>query len=298
MPDAGRTVAPDGLVVVDKPAGWTSHDVVAKVRRLAGTRKVGHAGTLDPMATGVLICGVGRATRLLGYLSGNDKSYTATVRLGQSTVTDDAEGDVTGGASASQVTEQAVRAAAAHFVGPISQVPSSVSAVKVDGQRSYARVRAGEEVRLEPRSVTIAELSVGEWQRPEPDLLDVDIVVTCSSGTYIRALARDIGERLGVGGHLTALRRTRIGGVDMAVAKSIDELEQSLELVPLAEAVRRSFPAREALGDEVVSVRHGRPIAMRGESGVVGVFDTDGAVLALMEPRGEELRVVVGFIGA
>ncbi len=298
MPDVGSTVAPDGLVVVDKPAGWTSHDVVAKVRRLAGTRKVGHAGTLDPMATGVLICGVGRATRLLGYLSGNDKSYTATVRLGQSTVTDDAEGDVTGGASAAHVTEDAVRAMAAQFVGLISQIPSSVSAVKVDGQRSYARVRAGEDVRLEPRSVTISELSVGQMQRPEPELIDVDIAVTCSSGTYIRALARDIGERLGVGGHLTALRRTRIGGVDLAVAKSIDQLEQSLEVVPLADAVRRSFPAREALGDEVAAVRHGRPIAARGEPGVVGVFDADGAVLALMEPRGAELRVVVGFIGA
>ena len=298
MPDADRPVARDGLVVVDKPAGWTSHDVVAKVRRLAGTRKVGHAGTLDPMATGVLICGVGRATRLLGYLSGNDKSYSATVRLGQSTVTDDAEGEVTGGSSASQVTEDAVRAAAAGFVGQISQVPSSVSAVKVDGRRSYARVRAGEDVRLEPRSVTITELSVGQLQRPEPDLLDVDIVATCSSGTYIRALARDIGERLGVGGHLTALRRTRIGGVDIAVAKSIDQLEQSLVVVPLADAVRRSFPVREALGDEVAAVRHGRPIAGRGESGVVGVFDAEGSVLALMEPRGEELRVVVGFVGA
>jgi len=286
------------LVVVDKPAGWTSHDVVAKVRRLAGTRKVGHAGTLDPMATGVLICGVGRATRLLGYLAGNDKSYLATVRLGQTTVTDDAEGEVTGGSSASHLTAEAVRTTAADFVGSISQVPSSVSAVKVDGQRSYARVRAGEDVRLEPRSVTIAELSVGQMQRPEAGLLDVDIVVTCSSGTYIRALARDMGERLAVGGHLTALRRTRIGHVDLAVARSIDQLEQWLDVVPLADAVRQSFPAREALGDEATSVRHGRPIAARGESDVVGVFDADGAVLALMEPRGEELRVVVGFMGA
>jgi len=297
MPEGDRPVAPDGLVVVDKPAGWTSHDVVGKVRRLAGTRKVGHAGTLDPMATGVLICGVGRATRLLGHLAGHDKSYEATIRLGQSTVTDDAEGELTGGASADDVDEMTLRVAAASFVGVIEQVPSAVSAVKVDGKRSYARVRAGEEVQLQPRTVTITELVVGDSRRPMPDVLDVDVRVTCSSGTYVRAIARDLGVRLGVGGHLTSLRRTRIGVYDVLAARTVEQLEKVFDVVPLADAVRSTFPVRLASDDEATAVQHGRPIDLRGESGLVGVFDTDGRVLALMQPRGDMLRVVAGFVG-
>ncbi|MFL6178423.1 MAG: tRNA pseudouridine(55) synthase TruB [Actinomycetes bacterium] len=294
----GRRASVDGLVVVDKPSGWTSHDVVGKVRGLAGTRKVGHAGTLDPMATGVLICGVGRATRLLGYLTGHDKAYRATIRLGQSTVTDDAEGELIGEATSADVDEETVRRTLAQFVGEIKQIPSSVSAVKVDGKRAYARVRAGEEVTLEPRIVTISELEVRSVTRPSPDLLDVDISVACSSGTYVRAIARDLGAALGVGGHVTELRRTRIGGIGLNVARSIDQLEESFEVVALAEAVRASFPSRKMSADESDAVRHGRLIERHGEQGVIGAFDDDGRVLALMEPRDASLRVVVGFTGS
>src|SRR5687767_5323356 len=198
-----------GLVVVDKPAGMTSHDVVARVRRLAGTRKVGHAGTLDPMATGVLVLGVNRATRLLGHLMLTEKAYDATVRLGVATTTDDAEGEVTAVVSAADVDPVAVRAVLAEFVGDIEQVPTAVSAIKVDGKRAYQRVRDGEEVALEARPVTVHELVVHDVVPSGADAdtltLDVTLSVRCSSGTYIRAIARDLGVRLGVGGHLTAL---------------------------------------------------------------------------------------------
>jgi tRNA pseudouridine55 synthase len=301
MSDAGACSsadgASDGLVVVDKPSAWTSHDVVGKIRRLAGTRKVGHAGTLDPMATGVLVCGVGRATRLLGYLSAHDKSYHATIRLGQSTVTDDAEGELSGGASAAAIGEAAVRGALGAFRGEIEQTPSAVSAIKVDGKRAYARVRAGEDVTLEPRAVTITELEVVSLSRPATELVDVDVSVTCSSGTYVRAIARDLGRALGVGGHLTALRRTRVGGFGLDVARSIDQLEVAFEVLPLADAVRAAFPSHTVSTTEADAVRHGRPIDLRGEHGVVGVFDEQGLVLALMEPRAASLRVVVGFTG-
>lgn len=288
----------DGLVVVDKPSGWTSHDVVARVRRLAGTRKVGHAGTLDPMATGVLVLGVGRATRLLGYLTAHDKAYDATIRLGQSTVTDDAEGEPVGGSSASGVAEASVRAAVDALVGDIEQVPSSVSAVKVDGKRSYARVRSGEQVELSARRVRIDRFEVRETRRPEADLLDLDVTVVCSSGTYVRALARDLGEALGVGGHLTALRRTRSGAIDLSVARTLDELAESFSVVPLADAVRATFPVRVVRGDDATAVRHGRPLPLVDEDGPTGVFADDGTVLALMEPRGDQLRVAVGFTGS
>lgn len=297
MTDSTRP-AIDGLVVVDKPAGWTSHDVVGRVRRLAGTRKVGHAGTLDPMATGVLICGVGRATRLLGHLAAHDKSYEATIRLGQQTITDDAEGEVCGGSSASAVTDEQVRQAAAVFVGTIDQVPSSVSAVKVDGKRSYARVREGEQVTLPARTVTIAELTIHRIVRPTGDLIDVEVSVTCSSGTYVRAIARDVGERLGVGGHLTSLRRTRVGGFDLSSARTLDQLESSFDVISLADAVRSAFPVRIAHDPYATDLRHGRPIPVEGESGLTGVFDEAGDVVALAEPREGLLRVVVGFTGS
>jgi tRNA pseudouridine55 synthase len=297
MADSLERPATDGLVVVDKPSGWTSHDVVGKMRRLAGTGKVGHAGTLDPMATGVLILGIGRATRLLGYLAAHDKDYEATIRLGQRTVTDDAEGDVMNGRSADDVTETDVRAAVLSFVGEIEQVPSSVSAIKVDGVRSYTRVRAGEDVELPARRVTVSRFAVAGFRRPTDDLVDVDVAVTCSSGTYIRALARDLGEALGVGGHLTALRRTRIGGIDVSAARTIDELEATLTVLPLADAVRSAFPARVVTGDDAVGVRHGRSLVLDGESEPTGIFDAGGEVLALMEPRGDVLRVLVGFSG-
>ncbi|MDU3567912.1 MAG: tRNA pseudouridine(55) synthase TruB, partial [Cutibacterium avidum] len=213
----GNPDVPSGVLVVDKPAGVTSHQVVGRVRRLMGTRKVGHAGTLDPMATGVLVVGVNRATRLLGHLSLHDKDYTATMRLGVSTVTDDAEGDVTAITDASGIDDDAILAATARQTGEILQVPTAVSAIKINGQRAYAKVRAGEDVVLQPRAVTVSRFDITDIRRHD-EVIDVDVEVTCSSGTYVRALARDVGAGLGVGGHLTALRRTRIGPFDLNAA--------------------------------------------------------------------------------
>jgi tRNA pseudouridine55 synthase len=206
----------------------TSHDVVARARRVLSVRRVGHAGTLDPMATGLLVLGVGAATRLLGYVGGHDKTYEATMRLGQSTVTDDREGEVLATTSTAHLGDAAVTAALAAQAGPLLQVPSSVSAVKVAGRRSYDRVRAGEEVVLEPRAVTVHRLDVHRVVRPTPDLVDVDVTVTCTAGTYVRAIARDAGAALGVGGHLTALRRTASGPFSVADAAPVEDAGQAL----------------------------------------------------------------------
>ena len=257
-----------GLVVVDKPAGITSHDVVARVRRLAGTRKVGHAGTLDPMATGVLVVGVERATRLLGHLMLTEKAYDATARLGVATVTDDAEGEVTATVSAAHLDEATVRAAFAEQVGELSQVPTAVSAVKVDGVRAYQRVRDGEEVALEPRQVTVHELTVTDVRRSRRarrSVVDVDISLRCSSGTYVRAIARDVGAALGVGGHLTALRRTAVGPYGLDVAHTLDELAEAFTVLPIADAARAAFPARD-LDDETAAVGAVRPRPRRRTS--------------------------------
>jgi tRNA pseudouridine55 synthase len=290
---------PDGLLVLDKPLGLTSHDVVARVRRLAGTRKVGHAGTLDPAASGVLVLGLGRATRLLGHLALADKDYLATIRLGQSTTTDDAEGEPLTVASAAEVTEELVRVAAGDLVGDLLQVPSAVSAIKVGGVRSYARVRAGEEVTLTARPVTVAAFDVVATRRPTPELLDVDVAVSCSTGTYVRALARDLGSALGVGGHLTALRRTRVGSFDVAHAATLTQLEDRFELVPLADAVTAAFGRLEVDEQTAVDVQHGRPVALPSAdpdsvvAGPVGVFAPDGRVLAVMAERDGALRPLV-----
>ena len=237
----------EGLLLVDKPSGWTSHDVVARIRRVCGTRRVGHAGTLDPMATGVLVLGVGRATKLLTFLVGCDKGYAATVRLGESTVTDDAEGDVVASADASDVSRAAIDAAVAGLTGAIQQVPSSVSAIKIDGQRSYARVRSGEDVKLAARPVTVSRFAVLDV-RTAGTGLDVDIEVEVSSGTYVRALARDLGSALGVGGHLTALRRTRVGRYAIADAVPLESLEPGgpVPLVSMGDAARAQFAAARA----------------------------------------------------
>jgi tRNA pseudouridine55 synthase len=215
---------PPGLVIVDKPGGMTSHDVVARIRRLAHTRRVGHAGTLDPMATGVLVIGVEKATRLLGHLMLTEKVYAATIRLGQSTTTDDAEGEPTGGSSAAGVTREALEAEIAKVTGEILQVPSSVSAIKVNGQRAYQLTRAGKAPELAARPVTIYDFRVTAI-RLRDDFLDVDATIRCSSGTYVRALARDLGTALGTGGHLTALRRTAVGPYTLAQAHPLAALE-------------------------------------------------------------------------
>ena len=278
--------SPSGILVVDKDPGWTSHDVVARVRRLAGTRKVGHAGTLDPMATGVLVLGLGPGTRLLTYLVGTDKTYRATIRLGQDTVTDDAEGEVVGGADTSGLTAADISSEVARLTGPIQQRPSSVSAIKVDGRRSYARVRAGEEVELAARPVTVHRFDVLD-QRPAAvggrAVLDLDVEVDVSSGTYVRALARDLGAALGVGGHLTALRRTRVGPFDLSTARTLEQLGADFTFVPLAAAARSTFAARELSEDEVRALRFGQRLAPGG-TGVTPVagFGPDGEFVALL----------------
>ena len=285
----------DGLIVVDKPAGMTSHDVVARVRRLARTRRVGHGGTLDPMATGVLIIGVNRATRLLTYVIGSAKSYTATIRLGESTLTDDAEGEVTARASAAGVTDDAIRAGLAAQTGEIDQVPSAVSAIKINGERAYKRVREGEEVVLPARRVTVSRLDVPAIRR-DGDRVDVDIDVTCSSGTYIRAIARDLGRALGVGGHLTALRRTAVGGLTLAEASTLDDLERRAPDVvglPMAAAARRAFREREATPDEARVLSHGGPLAPVGIEGPYAVFDPAGTLLAIVSERDGRARAEI-----
>ena len=285
----------DGLVVVDKPAGLTSHDVVARVRRLAGTRKVGHAGTLDPMATGVLVVGVNRATRLLGHLTLTEKAYDATIRLGAATVTDDAEGEVVTTTPADDVTDEAVAAGVARLTGDIEQVPSAVSAVKIDGRRAYKRVREGEQVDLPPRRVTVSELTVLATRRT-PGVVDLDVRVVCSSGTYVRALARDLGAALGVGGHLTALRRTRVGPYDLSVAHTLDELAERFVLLPIADAARAAFPGRDVDADAAAVVSHGGPLPAAGTPGPVAVFGPDGRFLALVEDRGASTKALAVFV--
>lgn len=277
-----------GILVVDKPAGVTSHQAVGRVRRLMGTRKVGHAGTLDPMATGVLVIGVNRATRLLGHLSLRDKDYTATMRLGESTVTDDAEGDVTGTTDASGIDDAAILAAMARQTGEIQQVPTAVSAIKINGQRAYAKVRAGEDVVLQPRAVTVSRFEATETRRHD-EVIDVDVEVTCSSGTYVRALARDVGADLGVGGHLTALRRTRIGPFDLTAACPDIFADDAGAPAPMtmAEAARLSFPVVEVTDDQEAAIRVGRRVDMIVPADVTAMIAGTGEMLALYRPDDE-----------
>lgn len=283
-----------GLVVVDKPGGMTSHDVVSRVRRLAGTRKVGHAGTLDPMATGVLVLGVDRATRLLGHLMLTEKAYDATVRLGVATTTDDAEGEVASTTPAGHVEEAAIRAAFATQVGDLLQVPTAVSAIKVDGKRAYQRVRDGEQVELKARPVTVHALTVLDV-RTGDGVIDVDVSLRCSSGTYVRAIARDVGSALGVGGHLTALRRTAVGPYDLAVARTLEQLTDDFAVLPLADAARAAFPAVDLDEAQAGDVRVGRSLDVPLE-GLTGLFAPDGAFLALYEPREGRARPVAVFV--
>jgi tRNA pseudouridine55 synthase len=297
-PDAD---VPPGLLLVDKAGGMTSHDVVARARRVLSVRKVGHAGTLDPMATGLLILGVGAATRLLGYVGGHDKTYEATIRLGQATVTDDREGEVLTTASTADLGDEDIRGALAAQTGPLQQVPSSVSAVKVDGRRSYDRVRAGEVVELAPRSVTVHRLDVHGITRPEPDLVDVEATVSCTAGTYIRAIARDAGSALGVGGHLTALRRTASGPFSVDRAASVEDAGAALiagegtGFLGLTEAATTVFPTRALTEEEARALFYGQRIAASGAPGPHAAVDPAGRLVALVEDAGATAKVAVGF---
>jgi tRNA pseudouridine55 synthase len=323
-----------GLVLVDKSPGMTSHDVVARIRKLAGTKKVGHAGTLDPMATGVLVIGIEKATRLLGHLSLTEKDYSATIRLGQATVTDDAEGEVLappGGARlASSVTDSELRDGLLALTGEISQVPPKVSAIKVDGKRAYHLTRSGAAPELKARPVTVWRLELLEVRRVG-DLVDLDVFVTCSSGTYIRAIARDLGVALGTGGHLTALRRTRVGPYRIEAARTLEQLAGRFELVPLARAAAAAFPSMQLSADQARLMSHGvrlrvpevsvgaevpgesgaglagsglgeseAEVAASGDADVPGqpiaAFGPDGELVALVAEREAELRPLAVFV--
>ncbi|UCM90796.1 tRNA pseudouridine(55) synthase TruB [Streptomyces marincola] len=292
--------APDGLVVVDKPAGFTSHDVVAVLRGAARTRRVGHAGTLDPMATGVLVVGVGRATRLLGHLALTEKEYAGTIRLGQTTVTDDAEGEITGSAGAHDIAGDALGAAVADLTGDIMQVPAKVSAVKIDGRRSYHRVRAGEDVEIPARPVTVRSFTVHEVRELRAEdgtrVTDVDVGVVCSSGTYIRALARDLGTALGTGGHLTALRRLRVGPYGLAAAHPLQRLREELTVLPLGEAAAAAFPRWNVDKQQAALLGNGARIATPPlPAGPVAVFGPDDRFIALIDAAGERSRSLAVF---
>jgi len=287
--------AASGLVIVDKPSGLTSHDVVARIRRLAGTRRVGHAGTLDPMATGVLVIGVGKATRLLGHLALTDKEYLATIRLGQATDTGDAEGTVVSATPAGELTLAQVRAAAAALTGEIQQVPPAVSAIKVGGRRAYQLAREGAAPVLAARPVTVREFTISD-PRPAGGLLDVTATVRCSSGTYVRALARDLGESLGVGGHLTMLRRTRVGPYRLSAARGLAELTAGFSVIPLAEAAAAAFPVRPLTVAEAQSLSHGASLEAAGTAGPVAALAPDGSLVALLEDRDGRARPLAVFV--
>lgn len=297
-PSTGTPTGRGGILLLDKPQGPTSHDLVARTRRALGTRKVGHAGTLDPMATGLMILGVESATRLLTYLVGLDKEYTATIRLGQATTTDDAEGDILAGIDASPVTDAAVADAIAPLTGDIQQVPSTFSAIKVDGRRAYDRARSGEEVELKPRAVTVSAFEILDTRR-EGTLVDLDVRVAVSSGTYVRALARDLGSALGVGGHLTALRRTRVGpfSVDEAGAPDDDpagDLADALRAP--AEVAGRLFPTVELDADSAVALTHGKRVAVSvPDAPIVAALTPDGRLGGLVTVENGSARVLVNF---
>lgn len=286
-----------GVVIVDKPQGWTSHQVVGRLRRLLGTRKVGHAGTLDPMATGVLVVGVNRATRMLGHVMLTDKTYTATMRLGASTDTDDADGTETEHRGAVGIDAAAVREAMQPFIGDIEQVPTAVSAIKIDGKRAYQRGRDGEQVELKARPVTVHRFDLVAT-RPGPDqTLDCDVEVSCTSGTYIRALARDVGASLGSGGHLVALRRTAVGPFEEsdAVVVDGDTTTEDVTVLPIADVARRCFPTLDLDPVRAERVRHGGRLADVTLERLTALFE-NGEFLALYQDREGVAAPVAVFV--
>ncbi|MDT5224480.1 MAG: tRNA pseudouridine55 synthase [Mycobacterium sp.] len=286
--------APDpGIVVVDKPAGMTSHDVVGRCRRIFATRRVGHAGTLDPMATGVLVVGIERATKILGLLTATSKSYAATIRLGQSTSTEDADGELLQSVSTEHVTAEAIAEAIGPLRGDIKQVPSTVSAIKIGGRRAYQLAREGQTVQLEARALRIDRFEMVDMRRGV-DVIDLDVEVDCSSGTYIRALARDLGDALAVGGHLTSLRRTRVGGFDLSQAMSLDDLEESPRLsLSLDDACLLMFPRRDLSAEEADAAGNGRALPAAGIDNIYAATAADGRVIALLRDEGARTKSVV-----
>jgi tRNA pseudouridine55 synthase len=288
------------LVLIDKPTDWTSHDVVAKVRKAVGTKKVGHAGTLDPLATGLLVLGIESGTKLLTFLVGADKTYEATIRLGQATVSDDSQSETIFTASPQKLAnlnEKAVLEQIAKLTGVISQTPSSVSAIKVDGKRAYDLVRAGETVELKKREVTVAGFELRRFSRVD-DFVDITVTVDCSSGTYIRALARDLGAALEVGGHITALRRTRVGNFDVSQSSTLEQLD-NLKLIPLIDAARDLFPVIELEDSDVTDLVHGKRLLGRAlAAGLVAGRSPEGELVAVLESANKDLKSVVVFQGA
>ena len=285
--------------MVDKPSGLTSHQAVARVRRLLGTRKVGHAGTLDPMATGVLVVGVERGTRLLGQLSLTAKAYRATIRLGVGTLTDDAEGEVTQRPGASNLDAAQLEAALPTLRGSIQQVPTAVSAIKVAGVRAYEKVRAGEQVELAARSVTVHRFDVIGRRDASADatpVVDLDVAVECSSGTYVRALARDLGRSLGTAGHLTSLRRTRVGPFESNEALGLDDVAE-VRMLSLSEVAHRCFPGRTLTAEQAADVGYGRRLAAVELTELTALFAPDDTFLALYRPDGPGARAEAVFVG-
>ena len=288
----------DGFLVVDKAGGMTSHDVVAVGRKALGTRKVGHAGTLDPMATGVLVLGFGNGTRLLQYITDGDKSYVATIVLGSSTITDDKEGEVISSAHAADVADSEIAQVLKTMVGTIAQRPSSVSAVKVGGERAYDRVRAGETFELEARNVTITQLEILAVRHLDMTT-EVDIEVTCSAGTFIRAIARDLGEALKVGGHLSALRRTRVAGFSEKDAVSFQDLkDQKFTPLKLADVARVTFSVRELTLEEVTELSFGRPLSENGTTSITAAMSPDNRLIALLKDDGIHAKPIAVFAAA
>jgi tRNA pseudouridine55 synthase len=299
-PEAAASRPISGLAVLDKPAGWTSHQVVGRIRRLTGTRKVGHAGTLDPMATGVLIVGIEKATRLLGYLALSDKVYEATIRLGIGTITDDAEGEVVTTMGAADLDEAEIEAAMANLRGDILQVPAAVSAIKINGVRSYRRVRAGQSVELSERPVTIRRFDLlgrRELQADGVGCVDLSVVVECSSGTYVRALARDLGAALGVGGHLTALRRTRVGAFTLNETQTLEQAEAGIRIVPLGRVVRSSFETLTVNETQARQIQNGRRLpGLILPDRTTALLDPAGHFLALYRQEGQDAVPAAVFV--